>query len=98
MTILTLGLTPDNQQFTTTILSAVYQFKLIWRGSFWCMDILNAQSSPIILGLPLVTGTDLLGQYQHLGLGFSLFVQNESGETPQQSDLGNGTQLIIRTY
>lgn len=62
------------------------------------MDILDSQSLPIILGLPLITGADLLGQYQHLGLGFSLFVQSESGEAPQQYDLGNGTQLVIRTY
>lgn len=38
------------------------------------MDLQNDRGEPVISGIPLVTGADLLAQYACMGLGFKLVV------------------------
>jgi hypothetical protein len=53
----------------------------------WVLDISDINNNPIICGIPLVTGIDLLYQYQYLGIGGSLIVATDgSPDTPPTFD------------
>lgn len=92
-------LSANNQQFSISIAGNQYLMRVNWRGSLWMLDISDATNNPLVLGIPLITGTDLLEQYQHLGFGFSLVVICDvSGqENPTEFDLGNQSHLLIVT-
>ncbi|EPR9225482.1 phage baseplate plug family protein [Citrobacter amalonaticus] len=98
MTISEIPLSADNQQFAITIAGTAYRMRLVWRESFWCLDLLNSDQTPIVLSLPLFTGADLLGQYAYLDLGFSLYIgADAAGHEPTKTDLGFHSHLYIVT-
>jgi len=77
-TIFTIPLSPTPQTFKITLGGVDYRltftYKDIEEGG-WILDIADANSVPMILGIPLVTGVDLLAQYAHMGFGGELRVQ-----------------------
>lgn len=97
MNVHEIPLTADNQRCSIDIAGRTYQIGIIWRESGWIMDLLNERSVPIMTGIPLVTGVDLLGQYAYLGLGFKLIVVCDDPEQiyPTQYDLGAGSHLLV---
>ena len=46
-------------------------------GAGWCLDIADEGNNPIVCGIPLVTGADLLAQYAYLDLGGQLWVRSD---------------------
>lgn len=73
---------------------------LVWRdGMGWVLDLLDSGGTGIASGLPLITGVDLLEQYNHLGLGFGLLVacDDPGQEYPTKTDLGIGSHLYVVT-
>ncbi|QUG75966.1 hypothetical protein GKQ23_13600 [Erwinia sp. E602] len=90
---------PDNQTFSITLSDRVYKASVTWRETCWFMDLMDNAGGLIIGSLPLVIGADLLGQYHHLGLGFSLHVlcDAEGQEYPTKTDLGTGSHLYVVT-
>ncbi|QPF11482.1 hypothetical protein IMO34_15330 [Raoultella terrigena] len=70
-----------------------------WRAAFWCLDIMDSSGGDLIKGVPLITGADLLAQYDYLGLGFSLYVDcdNPANENPTETDLGIYSHLYAVT-
>lgn len=95
-------LTAEPQRFAIQLAGTVYQMTLQWRNNAqggWVLDIADATGTPIVSGIALVTGTDLLGQYAYLGLGGSLYVVNSSGgdDAPTFADLGTDTHLVFAT-
>lgn len=99
MQISEIPLSPDNQRFTITLNGTTLQMSVTWRELFWCLDISDAAGTPLIMGLPLITGADLLAQYRHLRLGFSLYVSldNPVNENPTKTDLGINSHLYAIT-
>lgn len=95
MQISEIPLSPDNQQFSITLNDITLQMSVMWRELFWCLDIRDAGGAPLIMGLPLITGADLLAQYRHLRLGFSLYVSLDDpvNENPTKTDLGTNSHL-----
>ena len=63
----------------------------------WVVDISDTDELPVLLGLPLVTGVDLLGLHKHLGIGGMLVVQSdgEVGRVPTFNDLGTNGHLYF---
>lgn len=92
-------LTADNQTFSISLAGSDYRMQILWRESFWCLDINDASNSPVICGIPLLTGYDLLKQYAWLDLGFELHVLCDvSGqENPTQTDMGTLSHLYVVT-
>ncbi|MFG1172166.1 phage baseplate plug protein [Erwiniaceae bacterium CAU 1747] len=92
-------LTPDNQSFSITISEFTYKAAIAWRETCWFMDLMDNTGSLLIGSIPLVTGVNLLSQYQALGLGFSLIVlcDAEGQEYPTKTDLGIGSHLYVVT-
>jgi hypothetical protein len=65
-------------------------------AQYWVLNIYQTNNVPIILGLPMVTGLNLLRQYQYLGIG-SIYVLNVTGvpiDSPNATDLGVDFQLL----
>jgi hypothetical protein len=92
-----LPLTTDcPQSFNCQLGDVTYQFNLIWndRSSVWMLDILNAATQvPIISGLALVLGADLLEKYA-LGIGaFVLVDETGTGTEATLTSLGSSTNL-----
>ncbi|MFM0488023.1 phage baseplate plug family protein [Paraburkholderia graminis] len=94
-------LTPAPQTFFVSLVGTQYQFTLQWRdatGGGWILDIGDASGKPIVSGIPLVTGVNLLHQYLHLGLGFELWVQTDAADAPPTyTNLGITSHLYAVT-
>lgn len=85
-------LSPNAQTFQIPLAGVTYSMtiKWNWTNASWILDIADASGNPLISGIPLVTGADLLEQYGYVGIGGSLYVQtdNEPNVVPGYSDLG----------
>ena len=95
-------LTAEAQRFAIQLAGVVYQMTLQWRNNAqggWVLDIADATGAPIVLGIALVTGADLLAQYGYLGLGGALYVLNSASgdDAPTFADLGTDTHLVFKT-
>lgn len=68
------------QTFDITLGAKRYTATLQWRNDpqgGWFLDLYNALTLlPILCGIPLVTGANLLAQYDYLNFGGGLWVQS----------------------
>lgn len=87
-------LSPIPQIFTISLGGQDYRFRLQYREG-WMMDLDSADGRMLVAGAPLVAGTDLLGQYKHLGFEGELWVINASmsDEPPSYEGLGSESRL-----
>lgn len=71
---------PTPQQFTVTLGGVTYVMTLKWcdPNASWLLDIADSNANPLILGIPLVTGADLLAQYAYVGIPGQLIVQSDN--------------------
>ncbi|WP_419058410.1 phage baseplate plug family protein [Kluyvera georgiana] len=99
MDIKEIPLTPDNQLFDIVLAGTAFKMRILWRDLYWMMDLSDSSGSPIINGIPLVTGADLLAQYSYLNLGFKLAVLCDVGNQvyPTKTDLGIKSHLYVIT-
>lgn len=99
MATATIPLLTGSQEFPIKLGSNTYRLRVIWRdaeGAGWFIDIMDLDSNPILLSVPMRVGVDLLGQHQHLGIGH-LYVTNDNEITtdPTYDDMG---RLVTLTY
>jgi hypothetical protein len=73
-TIWEIPLTPQTQRMRIDISGTNYtlHFKYNSVCDTWVMDVNDTADTPILEGIPLVTGTDLFGQFRYLGIGGGL--------------------------
>jgi hypothetical protein len=97
----TIPLTNSQQQITISLGGVVYTLT-VWFDSnpaanCWVMDIGNQNNVPILTGIPLVTGTDLLGQFAYLNFGGKLICQTDfdPDAIPTYQNLGYNSQLYF---
>ncbi|MFJ5452941.1 phage baseplate plug protein [Pectobacterium jejuense] len=92
-------LTPNNQLFSITLAGTVYQMRILWRETFWSLDLMDSAGGMVAGSIPLITGYDLLLQYAYLNLGFSLIVACDVAgqENPTKTDLGIYSHLYVVT-
>lgn len=86
------------QVFTITLNGVTYTITLFWcdaQDGGWVINIGDAQNNSIVSGIPLVTGADLLAQYEHLGIGIAIWVQtdNDPNAVPTFTNLGSNSHL-----
>ena len=69
-------------------------------GCGWTVDIADQYGNPLACGLPLVTGADLLGQFDYLNLGGHMIVTSDGWpeETPTFFNLGSSSHLWWVTF
>lgn len=99
MKLFEVPLAPGAQVFSINLLDRTYQLRLAWNApaSCWVLDVSDPTGLPLALGLPLVTGADLLGQLAHLGLGGGMLVTTDSDAAapPAFGNLGTGSHLYF---
>ncbi|UGB47004.1 hypothetical protein LQ772_06850 [Frateuria edaphi] len=91
-------LSARSQRCSVTLLNVNYQLAVQWRAAAgqWVLDLLDASGNPVVQGLPLVTGSDLLGQFGHLGIGGALVVMLDSGAGDAVTFDNLGTNAHLR--
>lgn len=94
-------LNPNAQSFTTVLNGVEYGLTFKWNGDYdgWTLDIDDVNNDPLVHGIGLMTGADLLEQYQYLGFNGALVVINNSNPDapPGYADLGVSCQLYFVT-
>lgn len=76
-------LQPQSQQLQITIGSVPYNLIVQWNApnASWMMDILDQDNNQILSGVPLITGADLLEQFEYLMIGGAI----DAGEMQVQT-------------
>lgn len=84
---------PKAQTFTIALGQSTYRLSTAWNtaAECWVLDIAQPDGTPIVSGIPIITGVDLLKQYTYLNFGGQIFVQNSSDVAvpPGYADLGS---------
>jgi hypothetical protein len=93
-------LSGQSQTFNIVLASVTYQLTLTWRNAGscgWILDIADSSGNPLIQGIPLVTGADLLAQYRYLGFTGSLVVKTDADPdaVPTYDNLGSTSHLYF---
>ncbi len=100
-TVSEIPLTAVPQSFSISLNSVIYNLTIVWntQSTSWTLDIADVNSNPILQGIPLITGADLLEQYAYAGIGGSLYVQSDGDQTavPTFSNLGTTGHLYFVT-
>lgn len=67
------------QSFTITLVGVTYTMTVTWcaPASCWMLDIADQNAVPIVPGIPMITGADLLEAYGYLNIGGQLIVQTD---------------------
>ncbi len=88
-------LTPTPQTFSMVLPNGLtYNFRLIFNftpNPCWLLDIADANGNPLVCGIPLVTGADLLAQYAYLGLACKMWCSS----LPTFANLGVTAFLML---
>ena len=97
MTAFEIPLKNNAQAFNITISNVVYGLLVAWNtfDAAWYLDIADQNSEPILQGLKLLPGVDLLDPYGYLGFGFGLQVQtdHDTFAAPTFDNLGTTSHL-----
>lgn len=92
MTAYEIPLRAEAQTFVITLGGASRRLTTRWNDATaaWLLEIATPDGIPILTGIPLVPGADLLGQHQHLELGGQIWVQSlsDANRVPGLNDLG----------
>ncbi|MCW3543123.1 phage baseplate plug family protein [Burkholderia cenocepacia] len=99
MNVYEIPLSPQPQRFTVTLSGVDYRMTVQYRaagGAGWVMDIADSGGAPLVSGIPLVTGINLLEQYRHLGFTGRMWVQGAESpdDVPTFDDLGVGSHVF----
>lgn len=90
------------QRFQVKLVGVVYQFTALFRNAEeggWFLDIADEGGVPLVQGIALVTGLDLLHQYSYLGIAGELYAATDGDllADPSYSMLGTTTFLYFWT-
>ena len=101
MSVYEIPLSPEAQSFSITIANVNYNMTIKWNtvAFFWVLDIYDDNDAPILTGVPLVTGADLLAQYGYMNFNFKLIAQTDVdlSATPTYANLGISGHLYAVT-
>mgnify|MGYP005812728127 CR=1 FL=1 len=93
-----------DQQFVVVLNSVRYIMRIVWNyadNGGWTLDINTDNNAPLVCGIPLVTGADLLGQYEYLEIGGYLYCYTDGQEAyaePTHNNLGSTSHLVFQPY
>lgn len=80
MAVFEIPLTPVQQRFSTVLGGVTVYLTVSWRnlgGAGWVLDLDDANQAPLVHGIPLVTGANLLGQHRHIGIPGEIWCQTD---------------------
>lgn len=92
-------LQPTPQTLTITLGGVSYQLTVRWNdiNQAWSIDIADSLGNPILQGIPMVTGRDLLEPFGYLDFGGMLFAQTttDTYAVPTFTNLGTTGNLYF---
>lgn len=92
---------PSAQTLNVQLAGVMWKLQITWNESMghWTISFLTIEEVPVLMGIPLVTGVDLLGQHQHLGFGGSLIAQSDGDpdQPPTFDSLGISSRIYFVT-
>lgn len=94
VSVLRIPVTPRPQTFSIMLSGTLYTIRLYWLkpAECWVFDFYDRTGeNKILCGVPLVTGSDLLGQFAYVGIGGGLFVVTDTlppDTIPSWTELG----------
>lgn len=79
MTAYEIPLTPEAQTFAIALGAVTYNLTFYWNpaSACWMLNLADSLNNPILMGIPVVTGLDLLAQYAYLGIAGAIVVQTD---------------------
>ena len=99
MSVYEIPLSPQPQKFSVALAGVTYNMTVKWNDNRanWFLDIADDSDQPIVGGIPLTTGNDLLAQYKYLGFGGQLQVQTDfdTSQIPSYDNLGVSSHLFF---
>lgn len=94
-------LSPVPQRFSIQLGGVFYRLRLLWNrpANCWVLDVADQNDVPMVQGIPIITGADLLAQYGYLGFGGQLIAQTDSDPyaVPTAENLGTTGHLYFVT-
>ena len=98
-----ISLVPVPQEFSVTLSGVDYRMSVTWCWPVqcWILDIYDAATlDPILLGNAVVTGADLVAQFEYLGFPGALVVQTDHDRLAQPTfeNLGSLSHLFYLPY
>lgn len=80
------------QTLAISLAGVQYNLLIVWneQNNAWTIDILDVNGNPLVQGIPMVTGADLLEQFGYLNFGGQLVAQTDNDITapPTFQNLG----------
>lgn len=81
-----------SQKFYVALSGVTYAMKFRWcpPAQCWMIDLADANDVPLVMGIAVITGIDLLSQYEYLGIPGQLIIQSDydTDAVPTFADLG----------
>lgn len=105
MTVYEIPINPVDQLFNVTLGEFLYHLRIMWNDQpegGWIIDINDKDDNPLVHGIPLVAGADLLGQYAYLGIGgggfLYVYTDGQPYLQPTKENLGKNSHLLWQPY
>ena len=98
MRVFEIPLSGKNQTLGIALIGVTYRLTVQWRNAFstWFLDIADTNGNPLLQGLALVSGCDLLQEHQELGIGGTLVMLCDAGvAAPAFDNLGTSAHLLF---
>lgn len=99
MTAFEIPLTPEPQTLSVPLGTKTYKLTVRWNpaSASWVVDFADEQGVVILNGVPLVTGTNLLEQFDYLDFGGQLIAQTDHDvdAVPTFANLGSAGRLYF---
>jgi hypothetical protein len=100
-----IALSPFDQRFVAGLGENLYNMTIRWcdalEGS-WILDISSQEDEPIVHGIAVVGGVDLLGQYRYLNIGGGGFLyavtDGQPLVPPTRENLGLNAHLLWQPF
>lgn len=100
LNVFEIPLSGNAQRFDIVLSDVDYFMQFVWNSiaNCWVLDISDLNSNPIVQGIPLITGADLLAQFQSLGFTGGLICTTDDGVgIPTYAGLGSTGHLYFVT-
>lgn len=90
-----------NQQFDIDLAGTTYKMRLYYNTAMdcWVFDLMDGDGNPITQHQPLVSGSNILDQYDYLDLGgiFVVYTEGDQYAIPTKDNLGDVSNLYFIT-
>lgn len=92
-----INLGPSSQTTKVTIDGIIYNVNVIWRQDTYILDLYDVNNNPVVTGIPLITGADLMGQLKYLSIpGYWVIANADGSDTPPTyNNLGVSSFLLF---